>query len=1811
METIIPFEFKENKFYIIPKKFDNRNISNHFYEVLNYFCLEENGFEIILKVLNTIDSFEDNNNKSIDQFFPVFSILITFFNHINQFLHFQFASSYLTSIIQTSFSILNKFSLIETRNFKREKFENLIKQLKEIMYRVYIDSDVNAYLDLFGIEFGINCLKNSIILDKKLLGFKVLNDTMAEVAKNCGSNAGFTDRHMPAGLLVDKITNENIFEIIFGPSSHSQILQKSSDFIKSLLMTKTLKSKDFSKLFNISEEATDNETKNTIYKVLISNSINFTVDISYFIINYLIKKKTMFLQTGINTFKITNEDIDLLISSFKALPLIAVKEISKSVGEFLFDIIFYEEDNCNFENNISLSSNSNSNYTTTNNSPNNQNLDKNLNSNINSPCENTIVINNNNHKENYNNNIISILSGLKYEKIIEDFLVLMKSIEFRDYSNKMFEDVLIILKKKKLDDKENFSNKDFIGIVKILRLLMGSYLNILDDSTRSRLLLLIYDEYSILDMLMNFIDQYHKEVTEILNKEKIYNENDNIINFSSNNSVNSKNFTDKNLSINDRIFQVSRNKSHKHSDVVIEIVNFINYMMTSQKIINLTKDQILVLYKIYVEDPIYKSDINIFFKMLKEADNKRAIPQEVFQNVFEMMIISKKLEFSDISLDLFNCLWNFFLIINKNNIILSEGNSKPDTYQSVGPTGQQLYSFSYNNKEEKNEEIRCIINPNELVGFDLIWRLVLSSTINTQVSNVAINNIIKIFFNVSFSNKMDNNTNDKVLSNKNQENNKNQKGYSWGLLIEKCINTINKITDDFNELISLQKENSTHDQTKTTQKTNSLKKQISFSLEEKNKQKKDNETKILNCLYILRVLIEETEKKGTASCISHNSLLKSSLITLKIDNALNVKGGAAYSSSNTNKINNEKSFTLKVYSNTTLWDLKNLISKKINTLPEGIRLNTNNSKDITDKDHGKTLSELNLKDQEKLTVLLSQVFQNIPRYPLTKNGKFTEKTEKTLTDIFFIFANENNLMDQESAARFATVATDSSEPLVLDDCRVKYLFESYDFDKDGFVTLEGFLKFFHDSIEVNRKVDTVWDNIRAFGYRNDLKKFFEPLDEYNNDLGIMPRYSISKNQEYFNTIFKLQDEDEKIAKEASKFLSIISTNPIIYRDILLLKELKDDENNNNKNNEDDHFSTIWLKYIDVNNRYKLLYILQIIESFFEEFDFASGDIDSLPSETAILDDSVKSDLLPNHKIWWIENFLSKGGLELIIQKLYLNINFNEIVSSHFLLKKILNLSTKIIKNSFSFLFRAFNLNKSEIVQFIRKESFGAIDDVAIKNKIINLEENNNKISTESQENEYDGYNYDLNKQISKKLTKDIENLKRDEELLNLLNEKYGDNIINRINFEDISLKLIVFSYIISIKKETEVEERNLFNNSVNLLSLIIISQENIKLFLHNLFTIKEDIKEYIGSNEKIFNQNLLNNINNQEYNLPPTNILTFENFILMGILRNSNTLLCMYFQKCFSNLCTSLEKIKEFSLNVFLTNLFKSIITKISSDEKKTSRYFFYLFSNLIELNTYIDKEEEEVLCFDLMSLIFENSESIPEELLNGYLKILILIVTKRKDLISKIISNYDIVNKIIDTFILKDVEKLKKLLNFNNEKNEKENLRLEFLNTEELKDFFDEKSNTSISGESKKAIFNLLLIMLKDNIENIKYFFSGKFSKVHNYLSSLKKDKKIYNPYMEKRKKDSFIGLRNLHSICYMNSVLQQFFNVPSFKYAILQANDRELPRYDEHFKEIDDNILHQLQRMFIFLENSIRGEFDPNQFCYSFKDFDVKIFM
>lgn len=73
------------------------------------------------------------------------------------------------------------------------------------------------------------------------------------------------------------------------------------------------------------------------------------------------------------------------------------------------------------------------------------------------------------------------------------------------------------------------------------------------------------------------------------------------------------------------------------------------------------------------------------------------------------------------------------------------------------------------------------------------------------------------------------------------------------------------------------------------------------------------------------------------------------------------------------------------------------------------------------------------------------------------------------------------------------------------------------------------------------------------------------------------------------------------------------------------------------------------------------------------------------------------------------------------------------------------------------------------------------------------------------------------------------------------------------------------------------------------------------------------------------------------------------------------------------------------------------------------------------------------------------------------------------------------------------------------------------------------------------------------------------------------------------------------------MNSMMQQFFMIPALRYNLLCVDDGKPENFAEYKGEkIDDNMMHQMQKLIAHLELSERNEFNPMAFCFSFKEFD-----
>ena len=264
-----------------------------------------------------------------------------------------------------------------------------------------------------------------------------------------------------------------------------------------------------------------------------------------------------------------------------------------------------------------------------------------------------------------------------------------------------------------------------------------------------------------------------------------------------------------------------------------------------------------------------------------------------------------------------------------------------------------------------------------------------------------------------------------------------------------------------------------------------------------------------------------------------------------------------------------------------------------------------------------------------------------------------------------------------------------------------------------------------------------------------------------------------------------------------------------------------------------------------------------------------------------------------------------------------------------------------------------------------------------------------------------------------------------------------------------------------------------------------------------------------------------------------------------------------------------------------------------------------------------------------------DNEKKVDDKILLGILKLFIVsikdneklkneILFKEKEgeilfnlLFKRCISQFDNENKNADSNnnILDSLTK-------NEEGNKSENEEDKFICLETIK---EEKKEDNSSTEELNELCNDFIIDCFKESKNPKIV--SKLLEIINLLKkSLKKKKNgrdsdsdsddrnddettssnFIHSYSSRQ--HGHVGLKNLGCICYMNSIMQQIYMVPTFRYAIMHADDGETPKPSSNYRYSveDDNLLHQLQEMYTYLTFSEKMDYNPRNFCYSFKDFD-----
>ena len=469
----------------------------------------------------------------------------------------------------------------------------------------------------------------------------------------------------------------------------------------------------------------------------------------------------------------------------------------------------------------------------------------------------------------------------------------------------------------------------------------------------------------------------------------------------------------------------------------------------------------------------------------------------------------------------------------------------------------------------------------------------------------------------------------------------------------------------------------------------------------------------------------------------------------------------------------------------------------------------------------------------------------------------------------------------------------------------------------------------------------------------------------------------------------------------------------------------------------------------------------------------------------------------------------------------------------------------------------------------------------------------------------------------------------------------GDRIIHCLNNIELITNLIDLLINFNSKNKISNEDADIMENSFELFCALISFSEKgeeiesliltkkkgefSKLCLHGLLNKSLSIREkYSYSLIKLCKIST----HNQKFNLVA--FLFSELFKFISTIENYNASNLNSFANNNSNDKNSTLSIENNNANSNSNsnpNNYNQVQLKSPGESFNYSElfeFFSYLFEIYLSNKEIFDKilkefsiSPEEFLmhlaksvCDDINNL---NNVNLKNEIFIGYLKILSKVCESITEIKEKISQNFNLIQDIMSKILFRQSTK---------ELNEKLD-KLTFINPDV---FSDHKANRNTNQQIRNSCFKFVLAMLNNSIKNFEKFFQINIldSDSNNSSNSNTSDKdqdcelpsssnklvypqlsryNLYNSY--NTKVEGHVGLKNLGCICYMNSMLQQFFMVPSFRRALLQVEDGTAPN-TKNAHGVDDNVFHQVQRMFSYLELSTREDYNPEGFCFSFKDWD-----
>lgn len=932
-------------------------------------------------------------------------------------------------------------------------------------------------------------------------------------------------------------------------------------------------------------------------------------------------------------------------------------------------------------------------------------------------------------------------------------------------------------------------------------------------------------------------------------------------------------------------------------------------------------------------------------------------------------------------------------------------------------------------------------------------------------------------------------------------------------------------------------------------------------------------------LELLTEVVERTESLYNVDSTSLASLYKGDRVNLAIENSVYV----SYDS--------PKKIDMKVFGNTTLLEVKKKLALELSRVSwRNISLKRPNKKpEIKEKHNLRTLRDMRIKLGEKIVASSKPIIQRAQE-PLAVNDVLNPKADAAFRAIFRRFA-KGGFMAPEEIVSFASIVLDQKN-MTPDDPKIKDLVTNWDQDKDGRLSEDEFFEFLKVS-SIN-KPSIVWSNLVNLGYGPDLQLKTTEESYSEQDLA---RYYLIQDEDLLSRMFTLMQENEDLGTQVWDLFTILPPIPEIVRKILFFEGLEQGG------------AAAWGQILDTDSAFKTLYSLYILDYLIEE----NAD-DTNKALSSFIDGDFHA-----FKVGWRNQFVKLGGFIHLVGLLtgYIKKGLSsrsDTVIFSFLMKSVANyvlasvtITKPEIYRNVAFIsnpiipIKALIKGKQEtksaanamekIKEVIRSQAIDSTSAALAKSdsqeKKVRFEDESiqgpvygpqlpphlkaAQTETPNQpEVQSDASKSDSSESLQHAKLAESEDFIQFRDTLKSIN----DDSISKLNLEE-TLRFVasLCEDILSKSSGAEFEDINMIKLGLTVFFSLLLADS---AFL---------CKAVLSTDIKLLSAESTFRIAGQS---------DLVSFLMAGLLTKRHVIFARYFNNAFTVVMreSGSKDVQAILVQAVLGNLMRNdlssrhlaryidlactVLEGVCSDEADPK-----MLIAKADLNSITNLQT--LFFYTLDSLLAQAQEKSQEEQDNNL-----------------IVNHFKLLEKLLQL-----EPKLKLEVSKRADKQYVARLFSECL--------FEVGSNgNSMDGEllckqphTRAACYDFIAELARQNVDNAESLVASCLGPLSTKLPAVSTWK--YTPSKDRRSDQGFLGIKNLHNICYANSMLQQLYMTPAFRYAVLAADDKkELTiTEDKEGRKIDDNLFHQLQKMFAYLDSSERGYYDPSQFCFSFKDY------